>query len=398
MKVKKQLQILSLSSWDFAGCGYFLSEAINQTTDHKSRAVAGRVSKLQFPRDIVVGSSAEIRDLWKRADVIHIHDGMDLPGNLPARPVVMTWHGSIYRFDIPYHSAQMSRLGWLETAATIDLTLHGPRWMPDCRPDLSKYVYKRKRRFRVCHAPTKRHFKSTDTVIQAMRGFRNFDLIEGVTWKECLRRKGKSDVLIDQFKLGYGCNAIEAWLMGIPVIANSAIPKVMRAIEHYGDGFPFVRCLDDAKSIREAVEKLQTDKTHYRDYVKRGAEYVERYHSYQAVASYAIDFYYEALERFMDRPAGVELIQHPELGRKQVRRRRMGRKASAMLQSNETVLLRYTGTARLNQTFFGDATNPPQRYEFGLASKPTGYVYDIDVPGMLAKREKGRVLFVREKK
>ena len=33
-------------------------------------------------------------------------------------------------------------------------------------------------------------------------------------------RKGRADVFVDQMILGYGCNAIEAWGMGIPVIAG----------------------------------------------------------------------------------------------------------------------------------------------------------------------------------
>jgi glycosyltransferase involved in cell wall biosynthesis len=402
MRLKKTLNILSLSAWDYAGCGYFLSQAINETTEHTSRAIVGRVSRLQFPpTDIVSRKEDEIRDLWKRADVIHIHDGAHIPDDLPPRPVVITWHGTIYRRKIKHWNKETARLGWLATAATLDLTLYGPRWLPDCRPsDILSYAHKYgTKRFRVCHAPTKRYVKSTDKVLRALEANFDYDLIENVPWEKCLKRKGRCDVLIDQFGLCYGCNAIEAWLMNVPVIANANNERVIGLIkQHAPDGFPFVRCEDNPQAIRAALERLQGNRAYYDKFVERGRAYVERNHSYRAVAAMAIEFYYEALERFIDRPADVQLVPHPgPRGMQPPRKKRAARRPNHRIDAGKLVLLRYVGRRDLITSFFGDKTEPPVRYEFGRKTKRMGYVYEVDVPGLLAMREGGRRAFVREK-
>lgn len=402
MRLKKHLNILSLSQSDWAGCGYFLSQAINETTEHKSRAVIGRISRLHFPADIVTQDEDEIKALWKRADIIHIHDSAIIPRDVPPRPVVITFHGSTYRKRPQHWNKEVKRLGWLATAATFDLTLFGPRWLPDCRPDLSSYVHKVQGRFRVCQAPTKRHVKSTDQVTAAAKAF-DFDLISKVAWEQCLKRKGRADVLVDQFLLGYGCNAIEAWLMGIPVIANASNSKVLQLIkQHAPAGFPFVRCVDKPGKIRAALERLRDDRKHYDEYMKRGRLYAERNHSYAAVAARAIEFYYEALNAFMDRSAGVKLVQHPNMRggtavvvQKPPKPKKPARQKIA--QGGSLVLLRYVGHSDLNLSWEGEGTSPPEKYVFGKKKRPTGYVHEIDVQPFLDLRENGKKIFVRVK-
>jgi hypothetical protein len=131
MKFKKNLTILEIGEWDFAGCGYFLSQAINQNTDSTARSVRYHPSTLGFPFDIQAPTDAELADLWKRADVVHVHDDYrPLPDGLQAKPTVITYHGSLYRAAPKTYDDKAKALGWIQTAATLDLTLLGPRWMP----------------------------------------------------------------------------------------------------------------------------------------------------------------------------------------------------------------------------------------------------------------------------
>ena len=48
-----------------------------------------------------------------------------------------------------------------------------------------------------------------------------------------MRRKGRADLFVDQVLLGYGCNAIEAWGMGIPVIAGVDPEKAKAIVKQY---------------------------------------------------------------------------------------------------------------------------------------------------------------------
>jgi hypothetical protein len=163
--------------------------------------------------------------------------------------------------------------------------------------------------FKACHAPTKRKVKGTAAVLQACRGLADLDLIEGVRWEDALRRKGKCWVTIDQFQLGYGCNAIESWMMGQPVVAGATDRRTILAIRGLaatggGPGeTPFVEAVETPESIRKAVERLKNDQDYYDKMRAAGADYALRYHSMQAVAGVALGYYHEAIEAFYSRGA-----------------------------------------------------------------------------------------------
>ena len=314
---RRELNILSLATWDHAGCGYFLSEAINQTTCHHSRAVVWEDWGLSFPHDIFNPSLDKFRDLWKWADVVHIHDAVGLRhwqskqlkdvwdklppeelmiASLPPKPTVITYHGARYRKDPKKHNKEAERNGWLTTCSTLDLATYGPRWLPDCRPNLSKYVNRPPGRFIVCQAPVRRRSKGTETVIEATQNL-DFDLIENMPWQECVERKGHASVYIDQFRWGYGCNSIEAWSMGMPSIANLGVQSVLDLLRQRIGYLPFVRCPAEPQAIRQTVERLRDDSAFYREAVERGQDCYHRFHSPEAAARQALAYYHEALLR-----------------------------------------------------------------------------------------------------
>jgi hypothetical protein len=294
------MRILILAEWDFADCGYFLSQAINRHTGNFARSVRLHPSVLDFPHDIQAPSDDELRDLWDWADVIHIHDDYrNLPPDLPDKPTVVTYHGSLYRADPGEYNARDAGRGWLQTVATLDLEMFGPRWLPDTRPSLARYI-DRSPTFKVCHAPTKRKLKGTDFVIRACRRTFGFDLIENVSWEETLTRKGKCWLTIDQFRLGYGCNAIEAWMMGQPVVAG-APKEILDKIARTAGYLPFVHVDEAAAPIRAMIERLRDDGAFYAEAQRLGSTYVSRFHSMPVVANKALEFYREAMETFRSR-------------------------------------------------------------------------------------------------
>lgn len=391
---KRELNILSLATWDYAGCGYFLSEAINQTTRHHSRAVRWRTSRLQFPHDILQPSLSELADLWKWADVVHVHDGIGSRDNrlrpspeiqmvekLPPKPTVITHHGSLYRKHTSYFNRMAQATGWLQTCSTLDLTQYGPHWLPDCRPDLSKYV--NRSQFTVCHAPTNHKIKDTSTVIKAMVGFDHFDLVENLTWAECIKRKGHASVLIDQFQLGYGCNSIEAWAMFQAVIGNAS-PEILRLFDEYIGYVPFVHCPCDAGAIREAVEKLRDDADYYRDAMERGKQCWHDFHSPEAAAKQALTYYHQAILR------GPAMLGQTELEAQPSKHKSKANQAPAVGEVG-LVKIEYVGPNTVNMAWFGNETG--QRYDLGGTHR-YGYVDRRDLPGLLAATDKvGRPVF-----
>jgi len=393
----RELNILSLGTWDYAGCGYFLSKAINQTTSHHSRAVCWHTSELQFPHDIYRPSLAELTALWKWADVVHIHDNIGMKDNrispsselqaivtLPPKPTVITHHGTLYRKHIQYFNGLARDYGWLQTCSTLDLTLFGPYWLPDCRFDLSEYVNRPEGHFIVAHAPTHRWIKGTDIVIKAMKGLSDFQLIENLVWSECIKRKGQASVLIDQFKLGYGCNAIEAWAMSQAVVA-SAPSDVLKLFEEHIGYIPFVNCPCEAGAIRATAKQLKDDLAYYQQAVERGHQCWRDFHSPEATAQQALAYYDQAMLRGPARLGHTQDTASSRLRSLPTIRPLPTKEPIKEPISENLVQIEYIGPNKLDMVWFGDATN--KRYKFGGVHR-RGYVYQKDVSGLLASVDK----------
>jgi glycosyltransferase involved in cell wall biosynthesis len=149
---------------------------------------------------------------------------------------------------------------------------------------------------RIAHAPTDRGIKSTAAFLEATDQLKaeghaiEVDLIEGVTWAECLARKAKADVYFDQVKLGYGNNAIEAWGMGIPVIAGGAPPTLEEMERRFGN-LPFYNATEDTlyAALRAMLDEGIRD-----EYAQRGQQHVERFHDERLVVEQLKDIYRRA--------------------------------------------------------------------------------------------------------
>ena len=85
------------------------------------------------------------------------------------------------------------------------------------KPKLNKII-------RIAHAPTDRLYKGSDEIIKICKKLENekllkFDLIEGETSEEAIKRKQRCDLFIDQIGdyggWGYGMNSVESLSMGI---------------------------------------------------------------------------------------------------------------------------------------------------------------------------------------
>jgi len=272
-----------------------------------------------LPVDILYANNAgAIRRLWAEADIIHLNNraqGFELFADVGAKPVLLHHHGSAFRTNPPLLLARAAREGWVQAASTVDLVELAPdviTWLPTAYDLDALAALRRAHRrtddgvVRIAHAPTMRTLKSTDALVAAVvalqdEGLRvELDLIERTTWAACLRRKASADIYFDQLYLGYGCNAIEAWGMGLPVIAgidperaaevNHPIPASTRnrMLSEFGV-LPFYEMTEAGllDALRELVQSAQLRA----EWAVRGMEHVARFHAQQPALERLVALY-----------------------------------------------------------------------------------------------------------
>jgi len=292
------MKILLVAKGDWSGAGFALYKAINDTTEHEAHIISFSQpgDYLQYPFDILDPSFDEIRKWVKWAEILNIYDNAEdlIPIDCPIKPVIMGYHGSWYRNDPQKANLMAEKRGYLQTCLTQDLSLFGPIWIGRAIEDLSAMHSPDPNDFIVAHAPTWRPYKGTDFIIEALEDMPGIklDIIEGVSNKECLKRKAKAHVLIDTISppgvgAGFGTNALEAWSLGMPVISQ-APPGVEGRIKELAGQIPYCSPFGDML-LRNLVEKLRNDREFYARWRDIGRQYVREFHAPQVIAQKFID-------------------------------------------------------------------------------------------------------------
>lgn len=288
------MKIFAFSFGDWSGTLGALTQAIQAHTPHEFRWGIKRKDWLRFPCDLYRPSDVEILKWLEWCDVFNLHSavGSYIPKSNILRPTVWTMHGSWYRKQPGKINTVAQRGRMLTTCLTIDLSLHGPRWIGRAMPDMQSFHDPPTREFVVMQAPTNPRKKGTAMVQEALAGLPGvrFELVSQVSNKECLARKAQAHVLIDQvgrWALGYGTNAVEAWGYGIPVISSGPLPVLVRMQDVIGY-IPFM-VANTVEEIRSAVMNLQRDARLYQKWQMLGRRCWERHHKPEAVAQQFIE-------------------------------------------------------------------------------------------------------------
>lgn len=291
------MKLLILSpGQDIAGQGIRIKRAFDKFSDWDVRAMHTSETYIKYPRDLRFDQAVG-EELYAAADVVHHNDRLHFYGKLGGKkPTVLHHHGSLLRDTGAGARAMGKRVGATELVSTVDLLDEAPTasWVPapfDIDWLRDKYGTRPKRGpLRIGHAPTNRAIKSTDLIMEALRGYAETDgitpeLIEGVQWVVCLSRKGLCDVYVDQLKLGYGCNTIECWAMGIPVIAGWEDPRDReRFLEQTGEtDVPFFEATE--ANVAEKIGELMDNPQLRKEYGERGRAFAEKFHSEEAVVA-----------------------------------------------------------------------------------------------------------------
>jgi hypothetical protein len=197
----------------------------------------------------------------------------------------------------------------------------------------------------------------------------NFKLIEGKPWERCVALKAAvgCGVLIDQMSYGYGCNAIEAWALGLPVISN-ATGDSDRAFRDLFGYYPFLRA--GPSEVAAAVRRLASDPMLYKQIRDAGVAHYRRYHAPDAAVSFALEAYDEAQS------------MHPSTDLKE--------RPKQPPNVHDLLLIEYLGGNTGRTTWIGAETG--RTYAFS-SKNPRRYIDKRDVPGFLELHRFSQPLF-----
>lgn len=307
------MNVLFLSpGFDTAGLGIGMKRAFDQFGgEWKARHVRQWNSRWDYPYDVQAGpGDPALLRLWEEADVLVILE-QPLAAQWGPRKPTIVWHlGTFFRKQIPTVHAQCQAIGALEVADMHDLIRRADYplgWLPDVIDPVplaqiraDEYpgdgvIRSSTGTLRIAHAPTDRELKSTDAILAALERLKRryefeFDLIENVSNQECLVRKARADIFIDELTLGYGLNALECWSMGIPVISGIADPVTRDLMKgDSGGGLPFL--CTDAEMLEACIEDLIVSERDRRHWSTAGMNHLQAFHTPRAVVERAIGLF-----------------------------------------------------------------------------------------------------------
>jgi hypothetical protein len=292
---------------DTGNQGYAIKRAFDRyQADFSVRSICTFDGYFHYSSDLS-NETARTQTLMEAADIIHLRNsfGGYKRFNKTGRPVglVIHHHGTKFRNEHAALAAASREFGATQIASTIDLVLLEPDvvWLP-APFDLDALALLRSHEqcslcspllgsphtVRIAHAPTSRELKSTNLIMAAVQKLSDkglpvvFDLIERRSYQECLERKAKADILVDQLHLGYGNNAIEAWAMGIPVVAGVDNDRVREGMVSMYGSLPFYEA--NEANLAERLEELIVDARTRVDWGNKGLRYVQTYHDERIVA------------------------------------------------------------------------------------------------------------------
>lgn len=296
---------------DTGGQAYRIKKAFDRHYPEVAvRALAVSPTYLDYPADLMlydVGTRYAQR-LYHEADLVHVNNtflGFRRLGMTEPKPMIIHHHGTQFREEHRKMTADADARGVRQFVSTLDLKALEPSttWMPspfhlEELAEIREREYRPSDELTIVHSPTDRTIKSTEKLVKAVASLRRgrrkikLDLIEKVPWSECLRRKARADISFDQVILGYGNNAIEAWAMGIPVIAgidDEVVPGTRELmLAEFGGQLPFYEATED--TIREALDAMR-DPDLRAEYARRGLEHVWRFHDERKVAAQLLEVY-----------------------------------------------------------------------------------------------------------
>jgi hypothetical protein len=147
-----------------------------------------------------------------------------------------------------------------------------------------------------CRGPQTWHFKGTERIVQVIKELEKthpvrLDLVEGLPHEECLRRKARWDIAVDQIAdrggWCYGVNSLETLSLGIPTCT-----RMNPRCSQFFPAHPFVNV--DADTLKPQLVQLIEDSQYRRRKGQEGREWVRKTHGLHSVMDELYRYYAEA--------------------------------------------------------------------------------------------------------
>jgi glycosyltransferase involved in cell wall biosynthesis len=235
-------------------------------------------------------------------DIIHLDWGLEFYRDCrfvkrlkkAGKPIVCTYHGQDLRTRgvIP----AIDKASNLNVTSELDLLKKHPDIQYLFLPFDTKQhqpSFKMNETIRICHSPTNRYYKGSETIIPiceklAERENVEFVLIENMPHATTQKIKQSCDILIDQIHnrggWGYGMNSVEALSMGLCCVTELVDEYVDFIPDH-----PFVNVNGD--NLKEMLEELVINPEKIMEHRKKGREWIIKDHDIRNTSEVLYGYY-----------------------------------------------------------------------------------------------------------
>lgn len=321
--MKRGKRVVLVSTFDYAGSGYRIVEAVNLHTNHFVEYIC------MFPTPWVSGFRRyptifkrqddgnlkiyrddvdRLNMILEEADIIHVK-GDDTPPTdemlmsrmvdhgievntgykllLPKVPRIVSVSGSVFRNK--WHPVEeYIKPTQLRTSLNPDMNY------PELKGVYTQFSYDTKKfkntwteneTLLIGHSPSDMSKKGTKYLIEAVselqrRGIKvDIDIMTNIPHEEVMKRKAECSIFFDQAVVGsYGNSAVEAMSMGIPVMTY--LPeKSIRQSNGKLVNSPVINCGSSTEGMIGAI--LEVLKTDLSELSIKTKEWVDNHHSYE---------------------------------------------------------------------------------------------------------------------